>query len=257
MNRYGAISRIQDIAADAAIGEDVRAVCPYCELGYGKIAIYAEDGELLKGKSTPTTTKINEPSLFPLSEEAVELLKDKYHMTEDHIRYGNVKLTKDQRLVLPIRGPRNEVPGLLIKKEKELYCGSREYASIPAKWKFLRNRNAPLAAWYRHKRYNKKNSDTLLVVEDQLSAIRLSDYTDSVAILGTDLLRAVIQDIRRHRYDTVWLALDNDAIKRAFELRRRLQGELPNMRVMYLEKDFKNMTQEEMETKLEEYGVLT
>lgn len=284
MNRYGTVSRVQDIAADAEIGEDVRTICPYCEggttnerslsvrrvsetmatfvcyrsscdLGHGKVAIFSEGGRVLKGKSDATTTSIKEPAIYPLSEAAIALLKKKYGLSEDQIRYGNIRLTYDQRLVMPIRGPSNETPGLNIKKEKELYIGNREYASIPAKWKFLRNRDAPLAAWYRHKRYNRKNSDDLVIVEDQLSALRLTEYTDSLAILGTDLLRPVIQDIRRQRYDTVWLALDNDAIKRAFEMRRRLQSELPNLRVMFLEKDVKDMTEDELQEKITEYEV--
>lgn len=284
MSRTSTIKDIQQIAANTPVGQESREICPACEggstrerslsvrrssdttanfvcyrascdLGKGAVACHVQDGKVLNWKSKPVTKNKREPELFSLSQDSVDLMMDKYQMTEDHIRYAGVKLTKDKRLAFPINGPNRERPGILIKKEPKLYCGIREYSSIPAKWIYLRNKDANLASWYRAFRHTKKNSDTLVVVEDIISAVRLSDYTDSLALLGTDMLRGVIEDIKRHRYKKVWLALDNDAIKKAFHLVRRLSNELP-MNVMYLERDIKNMPQDDIAKLMRDYEVI-
>lgn len=113
-----------------------------------------------------------------------------------------------------------------------------------------------MASWYRKGRHTVKSSDTLVVVEDIPSALRLVPYTDSVALLGTNLLRGLIEDIRRSRYERVWLALDNDAVTKAFHWVKRLQTELPQMNVMFLERDIKNMREPDLVKLMMNYEVI-
>ena len=284
MNRYAVVQEIQQRAADVTVGDSIRMVCPHCnggsthessmsikrynettagficyrancDLGSGRVALFEEDGKLLTAKSDAISKERPEPSLYSLSQDAVDLLMNKYHMTENHIRYAGIRLTYDQRIAVPLNGPYRERPGILIKKEKELYRGTREYSTIPAKWLYIRGDKSNLASWYRAYRHNKKNSSTLVVVEDVLSAVRLSDFTDSVALLGTYMLRGVIADIKRQGYEKVFIALDNDATKKAFNLVRRLSSELP-VSVMYLERDIKGMKHAELTKLMKHYEVI-
>ena len=221
------------------------------------VAVYDDGERVFRSGSKAVSKNKRMPDFYPLSQDAVDLLKEKYGLTEQQIRYSGVKLTYDKRLAFPIRSPNNVHKGYSIRKEKELYSGTREYGSIPKAWKFIKDDESSQASWYRCKRHSKKNSDQLVVVEDMLSAVRLTPHCDSVALLGTNLLRPVIQAIKQHRYETVWLALDDDATRKAFSLVRRFQSELPNMNVMYLAKDIKNMSEDELQEQMTNYGVVT
>jgi len=285
MDKRKIISHVQDIASGLDTGESHRGICPEClggssgeqsfsvnkvsdvtasyicfratcGLGSGMVATYNDGSRVFRSGTKAVSENKRTPDMYPLSQDAVDLLKEKYGLTEQQIRYSGVKLTYDKRLAFPIRSPNNVHKGFSIRKEKELYSGSREYGSIPKSWKFIKDKEQSQASWYRCKRHSKKNSNQLVVVEDMLSAVRLTPYCDSVALLGTNLLRPVIKTIKQHRYEAVWLGLDEDAIKKAFSLVRRLQSELPNMNVMYLPKDIKNMTEDELRDQMFNYGVV-
>lgn len=285
MNRYSALRHIQDIATSLQAGESTREVCPLCNggstrekslvvkrsnetsatficfrnscsLGSGHIAIFSDNNTVLTAKSRPCSKELKEPDLYPLSQAAIDHLRSKYWMTDPEIVHSGVRLTFDQRLALPVFTPTGRIAGLVIRKEKELYRGRREYSTIPKVWNFVRDKDNYCGSWYHKHFYKRKYSDTLIIVEDILSAVRLAAYSDSVAITGTNLLRPVISHIKQSRYDKVWLALDNDAIKRAFSLVRRFQSELPHMNVMGLQQDFKNMSSADMQQVLTNYKVI-
>lgn len=284
MDKREIISSVQNISSELEVGESFRGICPEClggsseeqsfsvkrisptlasficyratcNLGSGRVAVYEQDGKIFRSTSKAVSHNRRIPDLYPLSEDAVELLQNKYGWSKLQMRYAAVRLTEDKRLGFPIKSINNVTKGYEIRKEKELYRGKREYGSIPKSWKFINDNERAQASWYRHQRHTKKNSDTLVIVEDILSAVRLTPYCDSAALLGTNLLRPVIADIRSQGYETVWLALDQDATKKAFSLVRRLQPELPNMSVMYLAKDIKNMDETELEELMRSYGV--
>jgi len=100
-------------------------------------------------------------------------------------------------------------------------------------------------AWYRANPF----PATVVIVEDQPSALRASTIqgVDSIALLGTDFPDTLVDRLRhvyRHRH-RVLLALDQDATAQAVGFVLRHKGRLPSLEVLALDKDIKDMSQEE------------
>lgn len=102
-------------------------------------------------------------------------------------------------------------------------------------------------AWYRN-----RDSSVLVIVEDQLSAIRLLDYkVDSVALLGTNLNEERVAEIAEQKYNKVYLALDKDAFSLAVNYILGFRSKLP-LHLLRLEKDIKNQAKEELDELMKE-----
>lgn len=84
----------------------------------------------------------------------------------------------------------------------------------------------------------------VIIVEDQLSAIRASDYITSVALLGTHLNEERVQEIKASKLAPVYLALDNDAISTAVRHVVKYRSVL-TMKLLRLERDIKDLSYEE------------
>lgn len=271
------IRAIQDIAASLNPGDTWRGICPECmggrteersfavtkendntaryicfrnscSLPAGKVAVFG-DGEKVYLRNTAPQSPVmrRHKEFYGLSGDAITFLKDRYKLSEDLIRYSKVRVTKDKRLAFPILSRNGVTKGYFFKTERGLYCGMRDIGSIPRKWVQYNEKEKAQGSWYRWRRHKQKETDTLIVVEDIISALRLTRYADSVALMGTNLLRPVIDDIKKQRYRRVFLALDSDATNKAFSLRKRFSLELPNLNVLVLPKDIKDMNQEEVD----------
>jgi DNA primase len=86
----------------------------------------------------------------------------------------------------------------------------------------------------------------IIVVEDQLSALRASHYLNSVALLGTNLTDAALKVLKERQYDNVYLALDPDAFPVSIRMARRLREAGVSVAVLKLPKDIKNMNESEL-----------
>ena len=80
------------------------------------------------------------------------------------------------------------------------------------------------------------------VVEDAASACSVSNIITGVAILGTNLLDKHIQHLSY--YQKIFVALDKDATDKALDMVKILCRKVPT-RLMVLDRDLKNMTNEE------------
>ena len=94
-------------------------------------------------------------------------------------------------------------------------------------------------AWYVN-----RTTPGIVIVEDQLSALRASDYLTSVALLGTNLSEERVLEIKKAGRGPVYLALDNDATASAVKYVVKYRSVLP-MQLLRLAKDIKDMTDEE------------
>jgi hypothetical protein len=88
-------------------------------------------------------------------------------------------------------------------------------------------------------------TSSCFVVEDIPSAIRASRYMSSCALLGTHLSEDIVATLARN-FHTIYLALDNDATKKAIGYKRKYSLSFGNFIVVPLSKDVKNM--KEIET---------
>lgn len=170
--------------------------------------------------------------------EVQEVLSSRYSLTESHIaRWGLGWDEQEQRLVIPVIGSNGEIKGAVLRSlNKQVIKKSISHTEEDA------------IAWYINERPTHKG---VIVVEDQFSAIRFSDYSTSVALLGTNLNVARMQEIVGGHLAPVYLALDADAWRRTIEHVVKYRG-ICKMLPLKLPKDGKDMTNEEMEQFLKE-----
>lgn len=95
--------------------------------------------------------------------------------------------------------------------------------------------------WYKFKR----KSDILVIVEDQVSAIKLAPHVHAVALLGTHISDAKAAEIAAGNYGTVILSLDPDAITTAIKLQLQWRTKIKNMFIVGIACDIKNMSDEQ------------
>jgi len=164
-----------------------------------------------------------------LPESIVELLARKYCIeAEDTFRAGFGWSEKDQRLVMPVRAYDGSEHGVMLRSLDGRQPKVVSYTDKGA------------IAWYTN-----RTTDGVIIVEDQLSAVRACRYLTSVALLGTNLSYKNINEIKDLGLSPVFLALDNDAITKAIKFVQQYRSVLP-IRLVRLDKDIKDMTHEEV-----------
>ena len=80
-----------------------------------------------------------------------------------------------------------------------------------------------------------------------MSAIKVARHHHSLALLGTNLSEAKVDEILTEGYRYVYLCLDNDATGEAIKLQLKWRNRLKGLYVLGLEKDIKNMNTEEFQ----------
>lgn len=136
-------------------------------------------------------------------------------------------------IIMPVISPTGVCRGHVLRVQNE--NGTKTVRSF----KVL---DEPWLAWYAN-----KSSADIVVVEDQISALRASEFCTSVALLGAEMSQEKFEEVvglsgaRR-----VWFGLDRDALKKGLELLRRYRLYFPNINLLMLPKDIKNMSTSEM-----------
>lgn len=92
------------------------------------------------------------------------------------------------------------------------------------------------------------SGNRVVLVEDCASACAVNCISNAtgLALLGTNLPESFIPYLVK--YDTILVALDYDARKKALDIKNRLTYYCKNVRVVILGKDLKDMTKEEIQT---------
>lgn len=160
--------------------------------------------------------------------EVTEELAERYSITASHISKWSLGWdSESSRLVLPVLSSTGEARGSAL----------RSFSGALPKVKTHTEQGA--MAWFTNVR-----TGGVIIVEDQLSAIRASDYITSVALLGTHLNEERVQEIKASKLSPVYLALDNDAISTAVKHVVKYRSVLP-MKLLRLERDIKDLSYEE------------
>jgi hypothetical protein len=180
-----------------------------------------------------------------LSVKQREYLHSKYCFSQEDIEFGRITTTPNEsQLVIPVFSPNRSVRGHITREEME---GGRKRV---LSWKLL---NEPWQSWYMWG----SPTNILLVVEDQLSAIRVCRYVNSVALLGTLLSKEKLEEIIKYyvkpsaKEPKVVICLDKDATAKGIKYLKDYKH-LLNLSCSFLSKDIKNMTEEECHTFLME-----
>lgn len=241
-------------------------VCPACEGGSSKeasLSVSRRDGVLLYnchrascdfrgslglaatvGARTPRAEGSAERPYIPVSpvdKATVRFLGERYRVPREILEAAGLGWTGEgtsrysRRVCFPIFGPD-------LKERGKSY---RSYLPtvVPKAIIQLNDKTAISQCWYKMIR----TSPVVVLVEDQMSAIKLAPHFHSIALLGTNLSEAKVDEIldQRPRYERVFLALDNDATAEAVRTQLRWRNRLPNLYILGLQKDIKEMDSQE------------
>lgn len=270
------INHVQAEYGYLAEGVSARGICPACDGGSTKeasLAISRDDGILkfkchrascnFRGRAaTVGRQDVSKESerrdrlggreryaalrKSGVPEGVAHFLIEKYFLEGKHFAQGELRWTSEfseegeGRLVMPVRDMRGELYGFTARK---LTKGGRG----PKTLNFLENSRG---SWY-----HGPGKQSLLLVEDQLSALRASSFVSSVAVLGTHISDFLLADLINSGYTTVYLALDKDARKQGLKTAIRLRSKL-KMKVPDLPKDVKDMTDDELKEWLNKSGII-
>lgn len=88
-----------------------------------------------------------------------------------------------------------------------------------------------------------------MLVEDQVSAIKLAPYVHSLALLGTNLSDAKVEEINSitPQYEQVYISLDNDATYEAIKMQLANRSKIKGLLVAALGQDIKDMNKEDFD----------
>lgn len=185
--------------------------------------------EPLKGKPVPAPKFDFDFDVLP--SRIVKYLKGKYFMTEQELERSDWKwMVKENRLWMPIcRRDFTTIGGVARTLQTNI---------TPKTLNYIWNTNVPLASYYMFKDKDFGQS-CIWLVEDQISAHRLSSYAEACALLGTNISDQLIVELGQH-YEDVIIALDPDAVYKALSLQKRISPHI-NAKVRVLKRDIKNM----------------
>lgn len=182
---------------------------------------------------------------YPLTEEHLAYFESRYELPA-YIAFPLIRIGSGGRYLLPIYAPDGSERGMVSRVPWDgspLTCTD----TFP-KADTFRSKWGPVQSHY-HGRFDNEGS-SLILVEDQLSAIKLSAYGyNSVALLGkpTSLIGTyggadrVAEIAKRAREaDEVVVALDADATDEAFKFVRKWGAAFRRCRVAILSKDLKD-----------------
>ena len=267
---------IVDIAQEKGVGQYASQLCPSCFGGSTKertLSLSVESNGVIKyhcfrascgfsGTAYSTAAaRIVAPEaraedrlkpftgdLHPLSKREVAFFESRYGIDPRYIE-GRIYRTGD-RYALPIFNPAGAKRG---------YITRRPFDNSPADTPAARNDpqyavkaltylevDGPVQSWYR------VDSDAkgVVLVEDCISAMRLVSYVpelDAVALLGTGLNAEKVREIQQVAHNVpVCIALDADATGQAFAMARKWGSAFMSCRVVVLDKDIKDMSDDEI-----------
>lgn len=212
-----------------------RASCDF----HGAIDVVGGGGKpALWNQEKPRRTNI---PTYEIREATLRLLAIKYSIGIEILRSAQLRWSGDgdghfdRRVCFPIYGPD--------LKERGTSYRSYEAGVKPKAIIELRSANDVACSWYKWLR----TSDTLIIVEDQMSAIKLAPYVHSMALLGTHLSDTKAEEVVAGKYDKVLISLDADATYTAIKMQLAHRNNIKNLYVAGLGKDIKDMTKGELD----------
>ncbi len=244
--------------------------CPSCDGGQSgdkDLSVSMKDGALLffchrascqfqgripmRGVIGGPVTKKQRP--YPLIRSQLldaataKLLRAKYGVTSDALEFAGLRWTGDgdsiysKRVAFPIYDPNH--------RERGLNYRSYVVNVSPKALVEMKSEEETKACWYKMKR----KSPTLVVVEDQMSALKLAPHTHTLALLGTHISDAVLEEIVAGDYMAVYITLDPDATYEAIKLQLKFRNKIKGLLVATCPRDPKDLTEEELNAYVQDH----
>jgi len=217
---YNCFRDVCDTAGHVSADGVARAPRKHKDKGGRKLHVY--EGELRE-------MKFHERALFLA----------KYGLTRRALRRGRFKYAPEEDCyAFPILTPQGYERGIVLRR----YDGREPKA-------LTRQHTAgPTTSWY----IGDKGFRRIVIVEDQISALKLSRYCTAVALLGTAMSHEAAQEIASMRPEQVTIALDEDAINTAYKIKDWFGLLFSSTDVVQLKYDVKEMPYHEIK---EKFGV--
>ena len=170
------------------------------------------------------------PDVGLLPSHRMRWAADKFHLTNDDLSRLRPMWTADHggRYWYPITDERGAANGGV----------ARSYWTTPKSLTFTDSWG--MGAWYAC-----PSSDCIWLVEDQVSACKMAQHHTTVALLGVGLSSQLARHLATLGKPVV-VALDGDALGVAVKLSEKLQGAGCTTSVVFLERDIKALTKEEV-----------
>ena len=273
------LAQVEDAAAELLPGERKTGVlCPFCgggrtrerTLGISKdedglvffrcfrvsCGIQGRTRSSVRGWAGDPTTKRREPkkeiqrldlSLLQgvggsLWDERLRRLYDLGTNEYDRLGWRVLDKGRDtERLAIPVRGRESDLRGYEVKAFDTRYGPKSRLIHAPT------SPEAPLWGSYISPQVPPLVRRPLVVVEDSISALKVSRHTDSYCLLGTDVSTdkgLELADISGDR--PIYLCLDKDASEKAAIVTRKMRFLLPNLRNVPIMRDLKFYTDQEI-----------
>lgn len=186
-----------------------------------------------KEKAYPDYGRIYRSELKEILSGQYEMLRDSYGLAEKEINDAGWKWAPaDSRLALPVRSPAGVHRGYQLRAMHKWQM---------MKWSSWQEKTSdPWLAWYR--RPNPTFGGPLVLVEDMISALKVSRHFPCCALLGTNFSLKKVDEIARNKrlHGAVVLGLDRDAYGVSLNLLDKWKFYLEgNFFPICLSKDFK------------------
>lgn len=233
------------LGADLAVGErSSHLLCPKCNGGnsrelslliwsdpdcltykcyrvacglYGKTGVSGYRKVAVKKHKPKTSVRDVRPE--PLPEDVIDWLVDEFPWLTQDILYLNGVQWDDirERIVYPITSLTGTEEGLLLRKYPELVLDETNLRGMKAKT-FWRDMPEGYKLTALMPPRNAVRTDSVVLVEDYPSAMRLNLDVPTVALSGTSIQDASLMDIVKAGKRHVVMVLDADAVAKAAKL---------------------------------------
>lgn len=230
----------------------MRTVCPYCGGGRtreksfvtttenGVTKYICHRGSCGKsGVSTDPTLQVPVadryvrpvPETRTPSKKALQVFRDKYYCDDSDLSRLRPMACEDDtghpRWWYPIFGPHGSTHGGV----------ARSFERRPKTISYIEE-GYSLGSWY-----VVDGADTVVLVEDQVSAARLGKYVTTVALMGCHLNNTLMLFLAKHTKH-LKICLDFDALDKAVKMAEKVAPYFHTTQVLTLNEDVKNMTPE-------------
>ena len=244
-----------DLALEIAqLGSTVRSnlTCPACHGGKtreGSLSIWRDGSSIImkcwrlscgySQKLHGTDGPVSEPTFYPrecdlpmqdLNLAEARHLYEKYGVTLSTLKFWGIKQAGDGYW-LPVISPWGSQRGGILRSTVGNNKRAAAYKQTPETWQ----------SWYM-----RKNAEYTVIVEDQISAMRIWQLGwTAVALLGTNLSADKLKEIKQFASGQVLLVLDKDAFSLACKYTQRNYSLLP-MKAILLGRDIKDIDDAEI-----------
>lgn len=172
---------------------------------------------------------------------------------------ATVRMTDEDRQCLPVQTlsvePKWDERRQLVMYPVLSYYGQqlgyvrRYYKELNSWWKGPKAQNVieDTSQPWAHFPAHQTITDTITVVEDLPSAEAVAPYAPVCALLGTNITNEVLGLFLKLGIRNLNVCLDNDALAKSVQIKRKLALTFSEVNVIFVDKDPKDMTEEELQ----------